>query len=195
MQKCEYGRRGLTLKVKCLWVNNKSQLNVRFTSWQQLHCCQLVKVMFNACKYHPKPLQFTCHFHTYKMCSAQESNPGHKNGNLAWYHYASSAYAATSIALIHLIQCRLMQTKFGIKARLWDHSDEGTPGWTKNTKTSPCPYMHRYTAKKTNPKSKKKKKKEEKKLCTARESNPGRKNGNHAWYHYTSSAYTHTTAA
>ena len=26
-----------------------------------------------------------------KLCAARESNPGRKNGNLAWYHYTSSA--------------------------------------------------------------------------------------------------------
>ena len=28
---------------------------------------------------------------TKKMCVARESNPGRKNGNLAWYHYTSDA--------------------------------------------------------------------------------------------------------
>ena len=27
----------------------------------------------------------------WKLCAARESNPGRKNGNLAWYHYTSSA--------------------------------------------------------------------------------------------------------
>ena len=30
---------------------------------------------------------------TRKRCAARESNPGRKNGNLAWYHYTSGAHA------------------------------------------------------------------------------------------------------
>ena len=29
-----------------------------------------------------------------KMCTARESNPSHKNGNLVWYHYTSGACVA-----------------------------------------------------------------------------------------------------
>ena len=33
-----------------------------------------------------------------RMCAARESNPGRKNGNLAWYHYTSDAMAFHQIS-------------------------------------------------------------------------------------------------
>ena len=34
------------------------------------------------------------HFPRKSYCAARESNPGRKNGNLAWYHYTSGAYSS-----------------------------------------------------------------------------------------------------
>ena len=36
------------------------------------------------------------------MCTARESNPGRKNGNLAWYHYTSSANELYSCKFLYL---------------------------------------------------------------------------------------------
>ena len=50
-------------------------------------------------------------------CIARESNPGRKNGNLAWYHYTSNAYKLLShpYSLSHSVHVDLSNKRFSTR--------------------------------------------------------------------------------